>query len=160
MEPSVVVRRAEEFLQLKRIAVVGVSRAERDFSRAIFRELARRGYDVVPVNPAADAIDGRRCFARVQDVSPRVEAALLLTPPQETEHVVQDCLDARVRRLWMHRGGGRGAATARALALCAANDVEPITDLCPFMVLPHPGLPHRVHGFFRKRALVHLALQT
>lgn len=40
-----------DFLSHRRIALVGVSRNPQDFSRAVFRELATRGYEVVPVNP-------------------------------------------------------------------------------------------------------------
>ena len=36
-----------DFLSLKRIAVVGVSRNPKDFTRSLFREFVRRGYDVV-----------------------------------------------------------------------------------------------------------------
>jgi hypothetical protein len=39
------------FLAGKRIALVGVSSRTEDFSRALFRELVARGYDVVPVHP-------------------------------------------------------------------------------------------------------------
>ena len=41
----------DKFLSNHRIALVGVSRNPQDFSRAVFRELTARGYDVVPVNP-------------------------------------------------------------------------------------------------------------
>jgi len=43
--------RASDFLAQRRIALVGVSRDPRDLSRALFRELRGRGYDVVPVHP-------------------------------------------------------------------------------------------------------------
>jgi predicted CoA-binding protein len=151
--PRSVVDAAREFLEQKRIAVVGVSRHPRDFSRAVFRALAERGYDVVPVNPAATEIEGRRAFARVADVAPPVGAALLLTAPARTEAAVRDCMAAGVRRVWMHRGGGPGAATPEALALCAANGLDVVHDLCPFMMLPDAGLGHRLHGYFRRRRL-------
>ena len=49
----------DDFLAQKRIAVVGVSRNPRDFTRTMFNEFIRRGYDAVPVNPNAAEIDGR-----------------------------------------------------------------------------------------------------
>ena len=56
MRPSSI-EEARAFLGARRIAVVGVSRNEKDFSRYVLRELARRGHDVVPVNPAlAEAV--------------------------------------------------------------------------------------------------------
>lgn len=56
-----------DFLAQKRIAVVGVSRNEGSFSVALFEELRRRGYEVVPVNPRTPELLGRRCSAHVQD---------------------------------------------------------------------------------------------
>ena len=55
----------QDFLGRKRLALVGVSRDPKDFTRALFGELSRREYDVVPVNPEVIEVDvprdGRRC---------------------------------------------------------------------------------------------------
>jgi uncharacterized protein len=141
--------RARQFLGARRVALVGVSRDPRGFSRAVMRELLRRGYDVVPVNPALAEAEGRRCLARVQDAAPPVEGALLLTPSARTEEAVRDCIAAGVRQVWMHRGVGAGSASPEAVALCRSHGVEPVTDLCPFMALPGAGWFHRAHAFLR-----------
>lgn len=135
-----------------RIALVGVSRSEQDFSRMVLRALVARGHDVVPVNPALGEVEGRRCFARVQDIQPPVLGALLLTPRPRTADAVRDCLAAGVRRVWMHRGGGPGAATPEAVALCRASGIEPITELCPFMALDDAGWLHKLHRLLRRSA--------
>jgi uncharacterized protein len=141
--------RARQFLAHRRIAVVGAARDEHDFSRGVMRELRKRGYDVVPVNPAADELDGQRCFASVADVSPPVEAALVMTPPAIAAAVVEDCARAGVRAVWLHRGTGPGAASPEALEVCRANAIEPVADLCPYMALPGAGVMHRLHGMVR-----------
>jgi predicted CoA-binding protein len=141
---------AREFLSHRRIAVVGLSRNPQDMSRVIFRELAKRGFDVVGVNPAIPEADGRPCVARVQDVRPPPDGALLFTPPALTERVVRDCAEAGVRRVWMHRGAGHGAASPAAVAFCDANGIAVVRDLCPYLALPGSAFPHRVHGFFRR----------
>ncbi len=143
---------ARAFLASRRIAVVGVSRNEKDFSRLVLRELARRGYDVVPVNPALPEVEGLRAWAAVSAIQPPVDAALILTPPTATDAVVRDAIAAGVRKVWLHRGaGGAGSATPEALALCDASGVDVVHDLCPFMALPDAGFPHRAHAFFRRR---------
>jgi predicted CoA-binding protein len=142
------------FLRSHRIAVVGVSRDTKDFSRYVLRELLRRGHDVVPVNPALETADGLRAFARVCDVDPAPDAVILMIPAAAAEAAVRDCLRARVRRIWLHRGAGPGVASEEVLALCAANRVEVVHGLCPMMALPATSLPHRVHGLMR-RALAH-----
>ena len=143
----------QEFLSHERFALVGISRAEKDLSRVVFRELLSRGYDVVPVTPHLETAEGRRCFPRVTDITPPVEAALLMTPRDQTDAVVQDCVAAGVKIVWMHRGAGPGSATYAAIEACRKNGIVVVTDLCPFMALPSAGWPHRLHGFFRRRTL-------
>lgn len=149
--PNVNVDRARAFLACHRIALVGASRDAKGFSRSVMDALVARGYDVVPVNPAAGEIAGRVAFAAVREMVPAPEAALLMTPPSRTADAAADCLGAGVRQIWFHRGGGAGAASPEALALCRAAGVEPVTDLCPFMVLPNAGWFHGVHAYFRAR---------
>ena len=143
-------RAIDDFLATKRIAVVGVSRDPRDFTRTLLGEFRRRGYDVVPVTPNAAEMDGLRCFGRVQDVSPPVEGALLLTNPATTDQVVRDCAAAGVHRVWMFRAAGAGAVSAQAVDFCELNGIQVIGGECPYMFFPHAGLPHRIHGFVRK----------
>jgi predicted CoA-binding protein len=148
--------RARELLAHKRIALVGASRNEKDLTRLLLRELARRGYDVVPVNPSAAGaeLDGRRACSRLRDVAPPVDGAIFFTAPGQTAGAVEDALAAGVRRLWFHRGTGAGAVSPEALAVCRAAGVEPVTGLCPFMALPDAGWFHRAHGFLRRHRQV------
>lgn len=140
----------DAFLAEKRLAVIGVSRNPKDFTRTLFDELAGRGYDVVPVNPGAPEIGGRRCFARVQEIEPPVGAALLLTSPQVTEQAVRDCDEAGVRQVWMYRGAGAGAVSRPAVAYCRERGISVVPGECPFMFLPGAAWPHRLHGFVRR----------
>ena len=58
----------EDFLAQKRIVIVGTSRAAKSMSEAVFKELSKRGYDDVPVNPNVQEVLRRKCFAGVQDI--------------------------------------------------------------------------------------------
>src|SRR5437763_12800487 len=106
-----------DFLSQRRLAVVGVSHQSKDFSRMLFREFRKRGYDVTAVNPSAREIEGQQCYARVQDVEQPVDAALLMTSPAVTDEVVKDCAAAGIRRVWMYR------RSPAALAFCEANGI-------------------------------------
>jgi predicted CoA-binding protein len=138
-----------DFLSRKRIAMVGVSRDSREFSRGLFRELQRRGYDVVPVNRQGGTVEGVACARKVQDIVPPVEGALLMTPPAATEQAVKDCAEAGVRRVWMHRGIGPGAVSAAATAFCLEHGMSVVAGACPYMFLPRAGAVHRLHGWLR-----------
>ena len=138
------------FLALRRLAVVGVSRRENDFSRALFREFRNRGYDLVPVNPALAEVDGIPCAAKIADIAPPAEGALLLTSPSVTEKVLQECADAGIRQVWLYRAAGAGAVSPAAVGFCEAHGISVVGGECPFMFLPDTGWFHRLHGFCRK----------
>ena len=113
----------EDFLALHRIAMVGVSRNPKDFSRLLFREMCDRGYDMVPINLGADEIHERECFHSLQAVKEPVEGVLVMTPFHATLQVVQDCAAAGVRNVWIYRAGGRGAVSPEAIAFCMGNGI-------------------------------------
>lgn len=141
-----------DFLAQRRIALVGLSRNPKDFSHVVFREMFQRGYDMVPVNPGATELENRRCFAHLQEITPRVDGALIMTTPQDTDRVVRDCAEAGVRRVWMHRGGGQGAVSKEAAEFCLQNGIRLVEGYCPLMFLAGTPFFHRVHGFFMKVA--------
>jgi predicted CoA-binding protein len=142
-----------EFLRQKRLAIVGVSQKPQDFSRKLFREFQKRGYDVVPVNPAARDIEGQPCFASVRDVQPPVSAVLLMTNPATTEVVTRDCAEAGVLWVWMYRAGGTGGAVnIKAVQFCESKGITVIPGECPMMFLPDTAWFHRFHGWVKKIA--------
>lgn len=140
----------DDFLALRRFAMVGVSRDPKDFSRGLFRDLCARGYDVLPVNLFADEVDGHETFQCLQVIRPAVEGALLMTAPHTTEIVVRDCAEAGIRRVWMYRAGGQGAVSPEAIEFCRNNDIRVVEGYCPYMFLPATAFPHRAHGFLMK----------
>ncbi len=145
-------QQVDDFLALKRLAVVGVSRDPKHFSYVLWQELRQRRYEAIPVNPNAPELDGQRCYARVQDIVPPVEGVLVMTPASATEQVVRDCVEAGVHHVWMHKGagGGAGAVDAAAITICQEHGIELVAGQCPYMFLPGTPFFHGVHGFFRK----------
>jgi hypothetical protein len=141
-----------EFLATKRLAIVGASRDSNHFSRALFRELLAQGYDVVPVNPQATEIEGRRCFARLADITPPMEAALLMTPAATIDHALRECAGAAVKRVWIIDAGRGDEVHERAMEFCRKHGLVVIKGYCPFMFLPKPAWFHRAHRFFMRIA--------
>ncbi len=139
------------FLAQKRIAVVGASRNRTDFNASMFRTLRERGYDAVPVNPNATEIDGVRCYARLQEIQPPVEGALVMTAPEAAERVVQDCREAGIARVWLYGTSGK-ANSLQAVEFCRANGIAVVPGFCPHMFVSDTSWFHRFHGTLLKIA--------
>ena len=114
------------FLSTKRLAMAGVSRNEKHFSRALYRSLQDRGYEVVPVNPQAAMIGDERCYPRVSSIEPPVDAVLVMTPAKQTAAVCEDCLRAGIARIWMYRAIGHGAVDKAAAERCREAAQRPL----------------------------------
>lgn len=143
----------QEFLQGKRIALVGVSSHPEDFSRFMMRELLRCGYDVIPVHPGIEEIEGRKAFARVQDIPEPVDGALVMTNPEVSKQIAQDCVEAGIRRIWLHKGlGGAGAVSKEAVSFCQEQQLDVVAGQCPLMFLEKPAWFHRAHAALKKIA--------
>jgi uncharacterized protein len=143
---------ARSFFSARRIAVAGASRQASQPGRAIFQRFRAAGLDVVPVNPAATAIDGAACYANLAAIPGGVEAVAIVTPPAATLQVVRDCITLGVKRVWIHRAIGQGSAAPEAARLCRENGISLIDGACPLMYCPPVDFPHRclrgMFGFF------------
>ena len=84
---------AEVFLAQKRIAVVGVSR-QGGTGNGIFKGLQQRGYDMVPVNHHMTQFQGGPCYPNLAAIPGGIDAAIIVTKPEETELIAQECIDA------------------------------------------------------------------
>ena len=93
---------AQEFLAQKRIAVAGVSRSSSEAANGIYRTLRDKGYEVFAVNPNAETVEDDPCYASMQAIPGGVDGAILVTNPEQTTQIVQDCVTAGVPRVWMH----------------------------------------------------------
>jgi predicted CoA-binding protein len=140
----------DEFLRQKRIAVVGVSRSEKEFSRKLFQDLRAMGYDCIPVNPSAATIDGITCYKHVTDISPPVEGVLLLAPRSVTDEVILECATSRVPRVWVFGIGREKGISQAALNVCREYKIDCIPGYCPYMFLPDASFFHKMHATIMK----------
>lgn len=142
------VKRAQidAFLDRKRIAVLGVSRDARHFSRVVFRALRDHGCDVVPVNPRTEEVEGLRCYARLADISPAVEYAYLLLPKQAVGEALRECAAAGIRSVWVQGYLGPQELPAEHQEFCAQEGIALIAGYCPMLYLPETSWFHRIHG--------------
>jgi predicted CoA-binding protein len=142
-------KQVEDFLALKRIAVVGVSRNPKHFNRMIWEEFRQRRYDAVPVNRNATEIDGQRCFASVKDIQPPVEGVMIMSR-DEAEQTINECAEAGIQHVWLYGGMAPGAATRATRALCDEKGIDHVDGLCPYMFMPESGAMHVPHRVWKK----------
>ncbi len=120
---------AELLRTARRIAVVGASANPARPSNGVMRYLAAAGYDVVPVNPSAEAIDGRACY-------PTLAAAVAAEGPVDIVDVfrraelcvphAEEAVAVGARCLWLQLG----IVNAEAARIADAGGLLIVMDRC------------------------------
>ena len=139
----------DSFVNDKNIALIGVSTDKKKFGNYLLGELTKKGYTVFPVHPSLDEIDGIKCYSDVKMLPGYVFNLLLVVNPLVTEQLVSQLKDSSIRRVWMHRGAGKGSGSAAAIETCKATGIEVVHGFCPMMFFSPTGF-HRFHFWMRK----------
>lgn len=94
----------KEILSMKNVAVVGMSRDPNKDAHLIPKYLINNGYNVIPVNPTADEILGRKCYKTLLDVPDRIDIVDLFRPSEHVPPIVKDAIAKGVKVVWMQLG--------------------------------------------------------
>ena len=136
MIPTTFEAKVDDFLGQKRIAVAGVSRKDSHHPAAnlIYRRLKATGHDVFAVNPHMQTFDGDRCYPDLLSIPGGVDGVVIVTRPDTTEQIVNQCSVAGVNRVWMHQSLAKGSSVSpSAVEYCRQHGISVIPGACPMM---------------------------
>lgn len=136
----------QDFLQAKRLAVVGVSRSEQKFGSAIYTELKTRGFEVFGVNPQLDVIAGDKCYATISELAGKVDGAVICLPPGKAAGVIREAAAAGVKKIWLQQGS-QSIETSKA---AREAGVKPVEGKCILMYAGEVKSFHAFHKFVAK----------
>ena len=94
-----------KFYKLKNIAVVGMSKNEDKAAHYVPKYLIDHGYNVVPVNPTAAEILGRKSYLTVSSIQDRIDIVDVFRPSEDVPGVVENALKKEgIKVIWMQEG--------------------------------------------------------
>lgn len=129
----------QDFLALKKIAVVGVSEKRDTGCNLAYTKFKENGYEVYPVTPHITTFKGDTCYPDLKSIPEKVEAVFILTSPKVTEQIVQQCVELGIKNVWMHcmmgtkpgLAAGMTSVSQSAVEMCKANGIAVIPGTCP-----------------------------
>lgn len=135
----------DDFLNQKHIAVVGLSRQDANAANLIYDKLKKTGHVVYAVNPNATTIQGEPCYPSVKALPQRPDGVVIVTRPEVTRQVVEDCAAAGVKRIWLHESlmHGGTSVSQEALEYCQQHGMSVIECGCPMMYADPVDFGHK-----------------
>jgi len=100
----------------KNIAVVGMSRDPVKAAHFVPKYMIERGYNIIPVNPSANEILGKRTYSKVSDIKSQVDIIDVFRPSEDVYSVVEDSVKKPgVKVIWLQEGIHNAEAEKMAL---------------------------------------------
>jgi predicted CoA-binding protein len=113
-------------------AVVGCSPDPGRDSHRIAALLQRRGFRVIPVNPAATEILGERCYPSLAAIGEPVDVVDVFRRSAEAGAHVDEAIEIGAKAVWLQLG----VIDERAAARARDSGLRVVMDRCPAIELP------------------------
>lgn len=136
----------QDFLAPKKMAIAGASRNPKKFGGSIFKELLEKGFELYPINPNTDEVQGVKCYKSVAEMPPDVTNLFIVTPKAETNQIVEAAIKKGVKTIWIQQM----SETPEAIKMAEDAGISVISKKCMFMFADPVKGPHAIHRFFTK----------
>ena len=105
---------AEILTKYRNVAVVGLSSDPLKPSRKVAVYLAEHGYNVIPVNPKATEILGKKSYPSLSALPEKVEIVDIFRRPEDMMPIVEEAIKVGAKVVWMQEGIVNEAAAQKA----------------------------------------------
>jgi hypothetical protein len=122
------------FERYKTIAVYGMSRDPGKAAQWVPSFLDSKGYNIIPINPSADRIIGRKAYRRLEDVQEHIEVLEVFRPSGQVPGVVKEAVERKKKKgdiyvIWLQSG----IRSDEARKLAEEADMFFIEDRCMYV---------------------------
>ncbi|PKM50864.1 MAG: CoA-binding protein [Firmicutes bacterium HGW-Firmicutes-7] len=94
----------EIMLEKKKWVVVGANQNPEKFGNMIYKKLKLRGYEVVPVNPFFDTIEGDPCYKNLSSIPEKPEVIDMVVGPDKAKAVIEEAAILGIEYIWFQPG--------------------------------------------------------
>lgn len=98
---------AEGIVRIARtLAIVGMSPKPHRPSYRVGMYLHQHGYEVIPVNPGHERIDGLRCYTSLTDIpkDTGIDVVIIFRRPEDVPPIVDQAIARGAQAIWMQEG--------------------------------------------------------
>lgn len=143
-----VLAKLDSFFKPKSIAVIGASKKPDKIGYAVLKNIIDSGFagEIYPLNPKEESILEKKAFAKITDINPPPELALICVPAVATEEVVKECGEAGVKNLVVITAGFKETGTQglerekKLVKLCQAYGMNMLGPNCVGLIDTHTPL--------------------
>lgn len=117
----------KKIYNMKNIAVVGMSKTEGKAANYVPKYLIEQGYNVIPINPTAPEIMGKKSYPAVSSVPDDIGIVDIFRPSADVPAVVNDAIKKEgIKVIWMQEG----ISSPEAEQIAKEKGIEVVYNRC------------------------------
>ena len=93
-----------DILSFKKVAVIGMSKHSSKAAHYVPKYLSDNGFDVIPVNPTADEILGKKCYDSISEINEEIEIVDIFRPSDQVLLIIQEAIKKKPKVIWLQEG--------------------------------------------------------
>ena len=86
------------------IDLIGSSNDRSKYGNKIYRDLRNKGYNVTPINPKEEKIEGDRAYSSIEEMKELPDIANFVVPPPVAMKIAQNITNLGIKHLWFQPG--------------------------------------------------------
>ena len=94
----------KNFLSLKKVAVIGMSRNKSKAAHFVPKYLLENGFDIIPINPNSDEILTKKCYKEIKEVEGDIDIVDVFRPSEDVLPFVRDAVKKNPKVIWLQEG--------------------------------------------------------
>jgi predicted CoA-binding protein len=123
----------EIFSNYKNIAVYGMSKNPSKPSNSVPVFFIGKGYNIIPVNPTIEEVEGRKSYPNIADVPDKIDILNVFRRSEQCLEVVEEAvarkkLKGDISLIWLQEG----IVNDEAKKLAEENGIEFVQDKCMY----------------------------
>lgn len=121
----------ENMLDKKNWVVVGAHPNPEKFGNKIYNKLVKFGYNVIPVNPVYEEVEGKKTVASLKDVKEPFDCINVVVSPKRAMVVVKEAIELGIKYIWFQPG----AFNEEVIDYAENNGLEVVFHACVLVEL-------------------------
>ena len=93
-----------EILNLKKVAVIGMSKHEEKAAHFVPKYLSENGFEIIPINPNSDEILNKKCYKEINDIEDDIDIVDVFRPSEDVLPFVKDAIKKNPKVIWLQEG--------------------------------------------------------
>jgi hypothetical protein len=133
--------KAEEFLALNTLGIIGVSEKKQKFGNAIFNELKNKNKRIYQIHKSLTLVNDSPCYSSYEFLPEKIDGLIINVKPAKVKSIIEEYHKTGVKNFWIQQGSN----SEEAKAYCKQNNINFISGKCILMFLEPVTSIHHFH---------------